>query len=88
MPILPNDITYLRGVAKHLNAMLKSRALANGVYYVDTATSSIGHDMCSSSRWVEAIIPERDAAPVHPNASGMKNTGNVVAAAINAVVKS
>ncbi|MCB1038323.1 MAG: SGNH/GDSL hydrolase family protein [Acidimicrobiales bacterium] len=88
VPILPNDITYLRGVAKHLNAMLKSRALANGVYYVDTATSSIGHDMCSSSRWVEAIIPERDAAPVHPNASGMKNTGNVVAAAINAVVKS
>lgn len=88
VPIVAGDIVYLRGVAKSLNAMLKARAQANGVYYVDTATSSIGHDMCSSSKWVEAIVPTTDAAPVHPNAKGMANTGNVVAAAINAVVTS
>lgn len=86
VPIVASDIVYLRGVAKNLNAMLKDRAVANDVRYVDTATSSIGHDICSSSKWVEAIIPTHDAAPVHPNASGMANTGNVVAAAINAVV--
>ena len=88
VPIVSGDITYLRGVAKKLNAMLKARAIANGATYVDTATSSIGHDMCSSSKWVEAIVPTTDAAPVHPNAAGMRNTGNVVAAAINAVVTS
>jgi lysophospholipase L1-like esterase len=88
VPIVGSDIVYLRGVAKNLNSMLKARAQANGAYYVDTATSSIGHDMCSSSKWVEAIVPTTDAAPVHPNAKGMANTGNVVAAAINAVVTS
>ena len=88
VPIVGTDVVYLRGVAKGLNTMLKTRAQANGVSYVDTATSSIGHDMCSSSKWVEAIVPTTDAAPVHPNAKGMANTGNVVAAAINAVVTS
>jgi lysophospholipase L1-like esterase len=88
VPIVASDIVYLRGVAKNLNAMLKARAQANGATYVDTATSSIGHDMCSSSRWVEAIVPTTDAAPVHPNAKGMANTGNVVAGVINSVVTS
>jgi hypothetical protein len=88
VPIVGSDIVYLRSVAKNLNAMLKARAIANGVTYVDTATSSIGHDMCSSDKWVEAIVPTTDAAPVHPNAKGMANTGNVTAAAINAVVTS
>lgn len=86
VPIIPNDIAYLRGVAKQLNAMLKARAEANGARYIDTATSSVGHDVCSSSKWVEAIVPEHTAAPVHPNASGMANTGSVVATAIAKVV--
>jgi hypothetical protein len=88
VPIVASDVVYLRGIAKALNTMLQQRAVANGATYVDTATSSIGHDVCSSSRWVEAIVPTRDAAPVHPNASGMANTGRVVAAAVNAVVTS
>ena len=86
VPILPSDIAYLRGVAKQLNAMLKARALVNGARYIDTASSSVGHDMCASDQWVEAIVPEHSAAPVHPNASGMANTGRVVAASINQVV--
>lgn len=88
VPIIPADVAYLRTVAHTLNAMLADRAQANGVHYVDTATSSIGHDMCSSSKWVEAIVPTSSAAPVHPNASGMRNTGNVLAAAINQYVTS
>lgn len=88
VPIVGSDISYLRGVAKALNAMLAAQAAANGVHYVDTATSSIGHDMCSSSKWVEAIIPTSSAAPVHPNAAGMRNTGAVVAAQVNLYVTS
>ena len=86
VPILPNDVVYLRGVAKQLNAMMKARAVANGVRYIDIATSSIGHDMCAGDQWVEAIVPEHSAAPVHPNASGMANSGRVVAAEVNKVV--
>jgi lysophospholipase L1-like esterase len=88
VPILGGDVAYLRTVAAGLNAMLKQRALAAGDRYVDIATPSIGHDMCSSSKWVEPIVPTTAAAPVHPNATGMRNFGNVVAAAINAVVTS
>ena len=87
VPILPGDVVYLRGIEQALNAMLKARAIAAHDYFVDTATSSIGHDACASANWVEGIIPTHVAAPVHPNASGMMNTGLVVAAAINAVVK-
>ncbi len=88
VPLLPSDVPYLRTTAKGLNAMLKNRAEANGARYIDIATSSIGHDMCSSSRWVEGIVPLSAAAPVHPNAAGMRNTAKVVSAAINAVVTS
>ncbi|MCB0972778.1 MAG: SGNH/GDSL hydrolase family protein [Acidimicrobiales bacterium] len=88
VPILPDDVRYLRGIAKDLNQMLADRAAAGGVHYVDVATSSIGHDMCSSSRWVESIVPTNLAAPVHPNAAGMRNTARDVTAAIDAVVTS
>ena len=88
VPLLPSDIPYLRKTAKALNTMLKARATAAGAHYIDTAASSIGHDFCSSSKWVEGIIPTSSAAPVHPNASGMRNTADVVAAAVNAVVTS
>jgi lysophospholipase L1-like esterase len=88
VPIIGSDVTYLRTVAKGLNKMLHDRAVAAGDRYVDIATPSIGHDMCSSSKWVEAIVPTSTAAPVHPNATGMRNFGNVVAGAINAVVTS
>lgn len=88
VPIVGTDIVYLRGIAKALNTMLQQRATANGVHYVDTATSSVGHDMCSSSKWVEAIIPTSTAAPVHPNATGMRNSGYWVSVAINTYVTS
>ena len=88
VPILPSDVPYLRGIAGALNTMLATQAAANGVHYVDTAASSVGHDVCQSvtRKWVEGIIPTSPAAPVHPNAKGMANTAAVVTAAIDAVV--
>ncbi|MGI8756629.1 MAG: SGNH/GDSL hydrolase family protein [Acidimicrobiales bacterium] len=88
VPILGSDTVYLRGVAKYLNSMLAARAAAANVTYVDTAASSVGHDYCSLSKWVEGIIPTSVAAPVHPNAAGMRNTTTDVAKAINALVTS
>lgn len=86
VPILPGDVAYLRGIARELNAMLEDRAAAAGVHYIDTARSSIGRDVCATVRWVEGLVPLAPAAPVHPNAAGMRNTSVDVADAINATM--
>ncbi|MDO8210898.1 SGNH/GDSL hydrolase family protein [Conexibacter sp. CPCC 206217] len=84
VPIGPTDTAYLRAKTAELNAMLASAAAAARAIFVDTATSSVGHDVCKSAsvKWVEGLIPVNTAAPVHPNANGMRNTGAVVLAAI------
>lgn len=84
VPITPTDVPYLRAKTQQLNAMLASTAAARGAIFVDTATSSVGHDVCKSAsvKWVEGIVPVNTAAPVHPNENGMRNTGGVVLAAI------
>jgi lysophospholipase L1-like esterase len=87
VPILPTDVSYLRAKEIELNGMLAARAAADGAFYVDTYTSSVGHDVCrgTGTRWVEGLIPSSTAAPVHPNALGMQNTARVTLARINAV---
>jgi lysophospholipase L1-like esterase len=74
MPIAPDDVPYLRGIHKELNAMLAEQADANDAKYVDAYTPSIGHDACQLPviRWVEPAIPASPAAPVHPNLFGMQ----------------
>ncbi|MDO8184881.1 SGNH/GDSL hydrolase family protein [Conexibacter sp. JD483] len=84
VPVLPTDTSYLRTKVAQLNAMLAASAASRGDIYVDTASSSVGHDFCKSAsvKWVEGIVPVNTAAPVHPNQNGMANTGAVVLAAI------
>jgi hypothetical protein len=64
--------------------MLSARAAAGGARYVDVYTPSIGHDSCSSTRWVEPLIPLSTAAPIHPNALGMRGMSTAVTAAVTA----
>jgi lysophospholipase L1-like esterase len=87
IPVAPDDVPYLRGIEKALNAMLASAAAANRATYVDTYTPSIGHDACQPltiNRWVEPLVPNQPAAPVHPNAAGEQGMANAVLAAISA----
>jgi len=86
LPITPDDVPYLRGVEKKLNAMLATQAGANGAKYVDAYTASIGHDACQlpGFRWVEPAVPASPAAPVHPNLFGMQGYAAAVLARINA----
>jgi lysophospholipase L1-like esterase len=89
VPIVSSDVSYLRATNKALNAMLRERAVAAGARYIDLYSPSIGHDMCSSSRWIEPIVPVSSlAAPVHPNAAGMRAFAQVVRTEIDAVVTS
>lgn len=90
VPFSPGDVAYLRTVEKRLNAMLAEQAAAAGAGYVDVYTPSIGHDMCAdaTTRWVEGMIPTSPAAPVHPNARGMRGAASAVLAELGAAVSS
>jgi lysophospholipase L1-like esterase len=84
VPFSPGDVAYLREVEKGLNAMLADEAAAAGTGFVDTYTPSIGHDACQppGTKWIEGLVPTAPAAPVHPNALGMKEIGGIVVDAL------
>jgi lysophospholipase L1-like esterase len=80
VPISAGDITYVNSLETSLNTVLRNTANANGAKYVDTFTSSIGHDACKSSgtAWVNGIVPTSAAFPLHPNKAGETNMANQV----------
>jgi lysophospholipase L1-like esterase len=82
VPISAGDITYIDSLETSLNTVLRNAANANGAKYVDTFTSSIGHDACKSpgTAWVNGIIPTSAAFPLHPNQAGEQNMANQVLA--------
>lgn len=82
VPIAAGDVPYLAGVEKKLDAMLSDRAHAAGASYA--VNYRAGHDLCEppADKWVEGIIPTMPAAPVHPNAAGMRATAGAVEDAV------
>ena len=82
VPISAGDITYFNGLETSLNSTLKSTAAANDATYVDTFTSSVGHDACKASgtAWVNGVVPTSAAFPLHPNQKGEQNMANQVLA--------
>ena len=87
MPIAFGDVAWLRTVQGRLNAMLAEQAVAVGAAFVDTYTSSVGHDVCRlpGAKWVEGLVPTAPASPVHPNALGMANSAERVLASVGAI---
>jgi lysophospholipase L1-like esterase len=84
MPIAVGDVAWLREVEGRLNTMLADEAAAAGATFVDTYSSSVGHDVCRlpGRKWVEGLLPTAPASPVHPNALGMANSARQVLAAL------
>ncbi|MFZ1993535.1 MAG: SGNH/GDSL hydrolase family protein [Solirubrobacteraceae bacterium] len=82
VPISAGDIKYINSLETALNSVLKSTAAANHVKYVDTFSSSVGHDACKSpgTAWVNGIVPTSAAFPLHPNQAGEQNMANQVLA--------
>jgi lysophospholipase L1-like esterase len=78
------DVPYLRATHEALNDMLSRQAAANGATYVDSYAASVGRDACKSSsvRWVEPSVPINPAAPLHPNARGMRGVAATVLTAL------
>jgi lysophospholipase L1-like esterase len=84
VPFTPEDIEFLDGVERELNAMLNKAAADTKNTYLDTYARSIGHDMCEvpGVRWIEGPIPLAPAAPVHPNAAGQAAVAEGLAAVV------
>lgn len=51
------DIAWLHEVTTHLNAIIEAITELSGDTYVDTAASSVGHDVCQprATKWVEGV---------------------------------
>jgi hypothetical protein len=84
MPISFSDAPYLRAKEQELDAMLATQAAANGATLVNWYAASIGHDACkgASVRWVEPLVPNNPAAPIHPNLHGMEGAATTLVAAV------
>jgi hypothetical protein len=85
LPITEGHVPYLRAKQKELNAMLATKAAANGAEVIDWYTASIGHDACQPPviRWVEPVVPVNAAAPLHPNLGGMIGASELLTAALS-----
>ncbi|WP_072477156.1 SGNH/GDSL hydrolase family protein [Amycolatopsis australiensis] len=83
-PLTPRDADYIQGSIDKTNAALARQAAAHNARYVDIRTASIGHDVCKlpGVKWFESVVPTSVAAPMHPNADGMRGIGAAVAAAV------
>ena len=84
VPITAGDVTYFNSLEQQLNQVLAQEAAANNAIYVDTFSSSIGHDACKAPgvAWVNGIVPNSVAFPLHPNQMGEQNMANQVLKAL------
>ena len=84
-----SDLMWVGEKLVELNRMAQRAAAAGGAEFVDTYSSSIGHDMCQAPgvRWVEGTIPmssnpQGPAIPFHPNQLGADHQAAMVKAAL------
>lgn len=85
VPIARGDVPYLDGIQRQLTEMMAEQAGEHGALFVDPYAISLGRDVCAGplTRWVEGVVPNRPAFPVHPNASGMQAVSDLVLGTLN-----
>lgn len=86
VPLSTRDINYINSLEEQLNSVIAQQAGANAATYVNTFTSSIGHDACKPPgvAWVNGIVPTSPGYPLHPNQAGEQNMANQVLTALAA----
>jgi lysophospholipase L1-like esterase len=84
VPLSSGDIAYTNSLEQRLNSVIANDAANNAATYVDTFTSSVGHDACKSpgTAWVNGVVPTSPGYPLHPNQAGEQNMANRVLAAL------
>jgi lysophospholipase L1-like esterase len=83
VPLSSGDIRYINSLEQRLNSVIAAAAGATATY-VDTFTSSKGHDACQSPgvAWVNGVVPTSPGYPLHPNQAGEQNMAKRVLAAL------
>ena len=73
VPFAAGDAPYFDSVEQLLNKTVAAEARKAGDRFVDPYAWSFGHDACQEPgrKWVEGLVPQSPAAPMHPNATGM-----------------
>jgi len=86
VPLSSGDVSYIDSLEKQLNSAIAAAAAGNNATFVDTFSSSIGHDACKAPgvAWVNGVVPTSPGYPLHPNQAGEQNMANQVLAAIGA----
>ena len=83
VPFSSADVTWFNSIEIDLNGVLSQAAKANGATYVDTFSSSVGHDACQGSNaWVNGLLPTSAAYPLHPNQTGEANMAKQIEGAL------
>ncbi|WBO61942.1 SGNH/GDSL hydrolase family protein [Streptomyces camelliae] len=82
MPVTTGDIAFPRSVLGELDDTVATTARAEDATYVDTLTPTLGHDSCSSSPWIEGLIPTSPALSLHPNGTGEHAMADAVLGAL------
>ena len=83
VPFSSADVIWFNSMEIDLNSVLEQAAQANGATFVDTFSSSIGHDACQGSNaWVNGLLPTSAAFPLHPNQAGEANMARQVEGAL------
>ena len=80
-----DDLKWFRDkVQKVGNKMIQAGAKANGATFVNTFKPSEGHNSCKKApgsgepeRWIEPLLGSLTGVPVHPNALGEQNLGQL-----------
>lgn len=82
VPILGADVRYLRERYRDMNAMVAAAAARSGATFVDTYSSSVGHDACRPTgvAWVNGATLDPVALPMHPNEFSHRATASAVMA--------
>lgn len=82
VPLSSGDAPWIRDKEKQFNAMLAQRAAGHGARFVDTYTSSVGHDVCgpAGTRWIDPADSDTTAG-FHPNEAGHRSSAAAVLAA-------
>ncbi|WP_260836578.1 SGNH/GDSL hydrolase family protein [Gordonia amarae] len=80
-PLGGPDATYIQDKVSQLSRVIKERAEANGVEYVDIESATKGHDACAGAEsQLVGVVPTdgQSLTPLHPNAAGQRTMADTV----------
>ncbi|WP_460819007.1 SGNH/GDSL hydrolase family protein [Nocardioides korecus] len=84
LPLATGDYAWAEGINRALTRAVEGAAARSGATYVDVWTASRGHDICSSSPWINgSVTDQRRALAFHPFAVEQRAVARLVEQAVS-----